>query len=167
MNGSKTSAGAGNDQGEDAIQGVLLPIVAEIAIAAPIDRVWDELTAETRVPLWLGCLNYRAVTGSTFHMQPDAAKRAGGDITGATHCDIVLLQQPHKFNFSWYIPGTPQTLVQISLFSEGQANSFVRLLHFGWDQFPPEAARGFHGQLSRAWTEVVLPSLKRGAERKS
>jgi uncharacterized protein YndB with AHSA1/START domain len=122
------------------------------------------LTGEASVPVWLGSMNYRPATGSTFHMQPDGARRAAGDITGATHCDIVLLQKPHKFNFSWYVPGTPQTLVQISVFSEGPSNSFVRLMHFGWDQFPPEAVQGFYDQLSTAWGGAILPSLKRRAE---
>jgi uncharacterized protein YndB with AHSA1/START domain len=144
----------------------LLPIVAEIAISAPIDHVWDVLTAEASVPLWLGCMNYRASLGSTFHMQPDGAKREAGDTSGATHCDIVLLQQPNKFNFSWYVPGTPQTLVQISLFSEGPEQSFVRLLHFGCDQFPAAAVQGFYDQLKIAWGQAVLPNLKRVAEQK-
>ncbi len=142
----------------------LLPIVAEIGIDAPIAHVWEVLTSEATVPDWLGCIGYRREVGTTFFMQQDAALRAKGDPTGATHCDVVLLEAPHKFNFTWYVPGTPKTLVQISLFSEGPSRTFVRLLHDGWAQFPPEMVKPFHAQLKSGWSGGVLPGLKRLAE---
>ena len=33
----------------------LLPIIAEVVIAAPIDKVWDVLTGESTVPEWTFC----------------------------------------------------------------------------------------------------------------
>src|SRR5689334_21402676 len=129
---------------------VLLPIVAEIQIDAPIEKTWEAMTSAAAVPRWLGCINYAGTEGSTFHMQPDGAKRTAGDTSGATFCDIVTLKPPHKFDFSWYVPGTPATMVEMSLFSEGPAKSFVRLVHSGWDQFPPDMVKPFHDQLSRA-----------------
>lgn len=98
---------------------VLLPIIAEIQIEAPLDRVWETMTSTATVPRWLGCLNYAGREGTPFYMQPDRTKFAAGDTTGATHCDVVLLRPPHKFDFTWQVPGTPATLVEISLFSEG------------------------------------------------
>jgi uncharacterized protein YndB with AHSA1/START domain len=143
---------------------VLRPIVAEIGVDAPLDRLWQFMTSEGTAPNWLGCMNYHAAVGATFHMQPDAAKRQAGDPSGATHCDIITLKPPHKFDFSWYMPGTPQTMVEISLFSEGNSRSFVRLVHSGWEQFPADAMRAIHEQLAIGWRDGVLPSLKRGAE---
>jgi uncharacterized protein YndB with AHSA1/START domain len=145
---------------------VLLPIVAEIQIDAPIDHVWEIMTGEASVPGWLGCLDYRRAVGTTFFMQPDPAKRAAGDRSGATHCDVVLLKPPHKFDFTWYVPGTPATLVEISLFSEGPDRSFVRLVHSGWQQFPVDAVRAFHAQLAGGWKSAVLPGLKAAAGRR-
>lgn len=144
---------------------VLLPIIAEVQINAPIANVWEVMTGPAHVPGWLGCLNYTGQVGSTFHMQPDRAKAQAGDISGATHCDVVLLQQPHKLNFSWYMPGTPATLVELSLFSEGPDKSFVRLVHSGWDAFPASAVKGFHEQLTAGWRMGVLPNLKTAAEK--
>jgi uncharacterized protein YndB with AHSA1/START domain len=141
----------------------LLPIVAEIAIEAPIEHVWDILTSEASVPQWLGCMDYKFQQGATFYMQQDPALRAKGDPSGATHCTIVLIQKPHKFNFTWFQPGTPETLVQISLFSEGPGRTFVRLMHDGWDQFPPDAVRPFYDALTSGWSGAVLPNLKRVA----
>jgi hypothetical protein len=54
--------------------------------------------------------------------------------------------------------------VKISLFSEGPDRSFVRLTHEGWEQFPVEAVRAFHEQLSNGWNGGVLPGLRRAAE---
>jgi uncharacterized protein YndB with AHSA1/START domain len=142
----------------------LLPIVAETAIAAPIGRVWEILTSEETVPEWLGCMGYRREVGTIFHMQQDAARRAKGDPTGATQCEVLLLQAPHKFNFTWTAPGAPATQVQISLFSEGPDRTFVRLAHSGWEQFPADAVRPFYDQLKGGWTSAVLPGLKRVAE---
>jgi len=143
---------------------VLLPIVAEIPIEAPLERVWDVMTSVATVPKWLGCMNYTGAEGSTFHMQPDGTKRAAGDTGGATFCDILTLKPPHKFDFSWYVPGTPATTVELSLFSEGPDRSFVRLVHSGWNLFPADMVKPFHDQLSSAWKGDVLPNLKRVAE---
>lgn len=142
----------------------LLPIVAEISIAAPIGPVWAVLVGETTVPQWLGAMDYRPEVGTTFFMQQDPEKKARRDTDGATWCDITLMQKPHKFNFSWYLPGTPQTLVQISLFEEGRDKTSVRLIHDGWDDFEREAIEGFYEQLSAGWQNDALPSLKRLAE---
>jgi uncharacterized protein YndB with AHSA1/START domain len=144
----------------------LLPIVAEITIEAPIEHVWDVLTSETAVPEWLGCMDYKLEPGATFFMQQDPALRAKGDTSGATHCTIVLVQKPHKFNFTWFQPGTPETLVQISLFSEGAERTFVRLIHDGWDQFPPDSIRPFYDALKSGWSGAVLPGLRRVAARR-
>jgi uncharacterized protein YndB with AHSA1/START domain len=142
----------------------LLPIVAEIRINAPIERVWQVLTSEQSAPQWLGCMDYRREVGATFFMQQDPELRAKGDTTDATHCTVTLIQEPHKFNFTWFVPGTPETLVQISLFSEGPSRSFVRLMHDGWDQFEPDPARAFYDQLALGWRDNVLPGLRRLAE---
>ena len=142
----------------------LLPIIAEVSIDAPIERVWEVMTSEATVPDWLGCLGYRREVGATFYMQQDPALRAKADVSGATNCTVALLQKPHKFNFSWFVPGTPETMVQISVFSEGPSRTFVRLMHEGWDQFPADAVQGFYDQLKSDWSGAVLPMLKRVAE---
>lgn len=142
----------------------LLPIIAEISVDAPIERTWEVLVGEATLPQWLGALDYRAEVGTTFFMQQDAARRAAHDTDGATWCDVLLIQPPNKFNFSWYVPGTPQTLVQISLFSEGPRKTFIRLMHDGWDDFEREAVEGFYEQLARGWKHHVLPGIKRMAE---
>lgn len=143
------------------------PIVATIDIDVPIAVVFDTMTSESAVPNWLGCLNYRREVGTTFHMQPDPQKRAVGDLTGATHCDVTAIDPPRRLAFTWYVPGTPKTTVTISLDAIAQNRTRATLIHEGWDQFPPEMVRPFHEQLKGGWSGGVLPSLKRVSEQRN
>lgn len=142
----------------------LEPIVGEILIEAPLLHVWEVMTAEASVKDWLGCINYRREVGATFHMQQDAGRRARGETEGATFCDVAVLEPPHRFEFTWYVPGTPKTLVRISLVEQGAGRTLVRLVHEGWEQFPAAMVKPFHDQLKSGWSGGVLPSLKRAAE---
>lgn len=142
----------------------LLPIIAEVVIAAPIDKVWDVLTGESTVPEWLGAMDYKAEVGTTFFMQQDPEKKAVRDTEGSTWCDVVLLEKPTRFSFSWYLPGTPETTVHITLLPEGDASTFVRLMHDEWDDFEREAIEDYYDQLAGNWETEVLPRLKALAE---
>ena len=142
----------------------LLPIVAEVDVNAPIALVWDVLVGEKTLREWLGALDYRAQVGTTFFMQQDPDKKARGDTDGSTWCDIQVMEKPERFGFSWYVPGTPETTVHISLSSDGPNRTFVRLIHDGWDDFDREAIEDFYDQLAGDWGETVLPALKRLAE---
>jgi uncharacterized protein YndB with AHSA1/START domain len=145
----------------------LLPITAEISVDAPIAKVWEVMTGVDTVPTWLGAMDYTGEVGSTFFMQEDPDKKAAHDTEGAIWCDIRLLQKPHKLDFSWYLPGTPETNVQISIFSEGPDKSFVRLIHDDWDAFEREAIEDFYDQIAAGWQNDVLPGLKKLGEAKS
>jgi uncharacterized protein YndB with AHSA1/START domain len=142
----------------------LTDIVHSIDIDAPPEAVWHTLTDPAEVPGWLGCMNYTGEPGSTFHMQPDRAKHAAGDLSGATHCDLVEARAPSAFVFTWYMPGTPKTRVAIRLESLGPGRTRVTLTHSGWDQFPPDMVRAIHQMLDGGWKSHVLPGLKAAAE---
>ncbi len=139
-------------------------IVHSIDIDAPRTVVWSVLTEAQSVPQWLGCLNYEGRVGHTFHMQPDNAKHAAGDITGATYCDIEDMVTPELLRFSWYMPGTAKTMVTIRLEPVGDARTRATLTHSGWDQFPLEMVKVIHEMLGNGWKSFVLPGLKKVAE---
>jgi uncharacterized protein YndB with AHSA1/START domain len=142
----------------------LQDIVHVVDIEAPRTTVWDVMTHRDSVPRWLGCMNYEMRPGATFHMQPDAARRAAGDITGATWCDVEELRQPALFRFSWYMPGAPKTLVMIELADLGGDVTRATLTHSGWGQFPRETIQAIHDALGSGWKSFVLPGLKVAAE---
>ena len=139
-------------------------IEQEIRIEASRERVWAVLTGEGLVGEWLGCLGYRAEIGAIFYMQPDPSRRAIGDIEGATHCELLSLEPPERMRFSWFLPGTPKTLVEILLSDHGDGSTTARLSHSGWDQFDAEEVRAIRDGLEAGWKSFVLPGLKRAAE---
>lgn len=142
----------------------LKDIVHSIDIEAPRTTVWEVMTGAGSVPQWLGCMNYDMRTGATFHMQPDPARRAAGDLTGATWCDLEALEPPQLFAFSWYMPGTPKTKVSIRLEDLGGDITRATLTHSGWAQFPREMIQAIHDMLDGGWKSFVLPNLKKAVE---
>ena len=142
----------------------LAPIVGEITLNVSEERAWRVLTEPHYVVRWLGCLNYSGTLGNVFHMQQDAAKRVAGDISGATHCEILALKKPNRFVFSWFIPGAPATEVEIRLASIAPNETKVVLTHSGWDKFNAADVRMFWEALQNGWKSWVLPGFKQAAE---
>lgn len=139
-------------------------IEQEIRIQAPRERVWTVLTGEGLVDQWLGCLGYKPEIGTLFYMQPDPGKRAAGDIDGATHCELLALEPPERVVFSWFMPGTPKTEVEIALAGNDDGSTTARLVHNGWDRFEADQIRAIRDMLDGGWKSFVLPGLKRVAE---
>lgn len=140
----------------------LAPIAERIVIEADQAKVWRIMTEET--PRWLGCMRYEPRVGAVFFMQQDRARAAADDIAGATHCEILALEAPALFRFSWFVPATPATFVSLRLAALGPGLTEVTLMHEGWDQFPPDAVRAIYEALSGGWRSFVLPSLKAAGE---
>ena len=137
-----------------------LKIEHTITIDATPERVWTFLTEPQYVAQWLGCMRYAKSVGHVFYMQQDEAKRHADDIAGATHCEILQLEEPYKFSFSWYLPGTPATEVHISLAPLGKSTQ-VTLVHTGWDKFDAKVIKDIRDALAGGWKSFVLPNLKR------
>jgi uncharacterized protein YndB with AHSA1/START domain len=139
-------------------------IEESIVMNVDLERAWRVMTEPDYVVRWLGCLNYSKKVGHVFHMQPDPSRCAAGDIEGATHCEILTLEEPRLFGFSWYLPGTPKTEVMIELMPLGEKKTRASLKHSGWDQFQAREIRQIWEMLAGGWKSAVLPNLKRVAE---
>ncbi len=133
-------------------------------IDASLDVVWSNLTAEDKVPQWLGCMRYKPEIGHVFYMQQDPEKRAADDIEGATHCEVLTLDDKSEFSFSWFLPGTPSTVVSIRLEEAGAEATRVKFAHSGWDKFDAKELRDVWEGLKGGWSSFVLPNLKRLCE---
>ena len=144
---------------------MLADIAESIDVDASVERVWAVISTPELVAEWLGRLGFTGVIGSTFYMQPDAAKRASGDTSGATHCELEALDPPRAMLFSWFLPDTPKTHVRIELTEVSPAATEVRLTHSGWDQFDEQEMKGLRDMLAGGWKSFVLPGLKDVAER--
>lgn len=139
----------------------LSSIVETVTIGVAPDQVWPFLVEPRHVSRWLGCMRYTGEIGSVFYMQQDESKRADDDIDGATHCEVLELVQPRRFVFSWYLPDTPRTTVEIELRDDGVGGTIVALEHSGWDNFDPGVIRHIRSGLEGGWRSYVLPALKR------
>jgi uncharacterized protein YndB with AHSA1/START domain len=142
----------------------LADITASIEIDASQERVWQTLTQAGLVEHWLGCVGFRPEIGALFYMQSNPQKRAANDATGATHCELELLQPPTLMRFSWFVPEFPETYVDIVVAPNSAAGCTVRLQHSGWDQFTPIDVQAIYDGLSAGWRSFGLPGLKRVAE---
>lgn len=142
----------------------LTPIAAEVEIARGVDHVWRIMTSEATVPRWLGCMRYEMRVGAVFYMQQDREKAQRDDIGGAMHCEILALEAPHHFRFSWFTPGFPATHVSFRLEPIVENRTRVLLLHDGWDQFDPAQIKAIRDMLDGGWRSFVLPNLKQAAE---
>ncbi|GAM99662.1 hypothetical protein U91I_03317 [alpha proteobacterium U9-1i] len=142
----------------------LPPIVEEIVIARDIERVWEVMTADERAPLWLGCMRYTRELGHVFYMQQDQAKAKADDVSGATQCEILALEEPSLFKFSWFLPGFPATYVSFRLEAMAGGSTRVVFQHEGWDKFPADQIKPIRDMLSGGWKSYVLPGLKKAAE---
>lgn len=138
-------------------------IVADLEIARDADHVWRVMTDEASAPRWLGCMQYEKRIGAVFYMQQDREKAQRGDISGATHCEILALEAPALFKFSWFVPGFPATTVSFTVEATASGARVV-LRHDGWDQFEPDQIRAIRDMLDGGWRSFVLPNLKRAAE---
>jgi uncharacterized protein YndB with AHSA1/START domain len=109
-------------------------------------------------------MRYRREVGHIFFMQPDPAKAAADDVTGATQCEILALEAPRRFKFSWFLPGHPATYVTFVLEPVDEDATRVIFTHEGWAAFPADQIKPIHDMLSGGWKSFVLPALKRTAE---
>ncbi len=142
----------------------LPPIREGIIVDAPLEKTWRIMTSPQTVPRWLGCLNYEGKVGSVFFMQQDQTKAKAGDTSGATHCEILALDAPTYFRFSWFVPGFPATFINMRLEAVSPTQTRVMFEHEGWDQFPADMIRTIYDGLSGGWRSFVLPNLKRETE---
>lgn len=133
-------------------------IEAVIEIEAPPARAWRALIEPDLVESWLGALGYFPKLGRVFYMQPDAKKRDAGDIEGATHCQIDVLEPQRRLRFSWYYPETPKTYVTLTL-TPIPGGTHVALVHAGWEPFGPDV-RPIRDALADGWSGNALPQLK-------
>lgn len=143
---------------------LLGPITESITIGRAQESVWRTLTEEASVPNWLGCMRYKREVGAIFYMQQDQQKAARDDISGATHCEILALEAPHLFKFSWFAPGFAPTFVSFRLEAINETSTRVVFAHEGWDQFPADQIKPIRDMLLGGWKSFVLPNLLRVAE---
>jgi uncharacterized protein YndB with AHSA1/START domain len=122
------------------------------------------MTSDESAPLWLGCMRYTRELGHVFYMQQDQTKAKADDVSGATQCEILALEEPSLFRFSWFLPGFPATYVSFRLEAIAGGSTRVVFEHEGWEKFPADQIRPIRDKLADGWKNFVLPNLKNAVE---
>jgi uncharacterized protein YndB with AHSA1/START domain len=73
------------------------------------------------------------------------------------------MEPPHRFAFTWFVPGAPKTWVELALV-ETSTGTRASLTHSGWDQFAEAEIKATRDTLVGGWGGYCLPNLKRLSE---
>lgn len=139
------------------------PIEASIRVEAEPRFVWHVLVSRDTVPLWLGALEYAPQDSPFFYIQTDAAKRAAGDVSGASQCKIVEAVAPERFTFVWHMAGGQPLAIHFNVAAEGEGAQLSVLVH-GFERYAAEDVGPLRAAHERQWVRKTLPALKAAAE---
>ncbi|MFC5754143.1 SRPBCC family protein [Actinomadura rugatobispora] len=135
-------------------------IEREIAIAAPVERVWAVITEPGQVGAWF------AVAGKPAEidrLEPGGRMVVDHGEQGVFPMKIVTVEPPRVFSYRWasLLPGKEatddnSTLVEFTLRPDGDG-TLLRIVESGFDALPiseEERARSFQDH-SGGWTDMA------------
>src|SRR5690606_20048753 len=88
-------------------------------IAAPIDKVWNQVSTAEGISAWFMPNDIKAEEGHEFHLQSPF---------GPSPCKVTEVEPPHRISFTWDTDGW---LVTFLLKDLGDQTEFT-LIHGGW-----------------------------------
>jgi uncharacterized protein YndB with AHSA1/START domain len=111
------------------------PLVTERTYKAPIHKVWAAITDKEQMKEWYFDLEeFEPRVGFKFQF-------TGEDKNAKYlhHCKILKCDPPHVISYSWTYPKYEgYSVVTWELFSEGDAQTRLRLTHEGLESFPQQ-----------------------------
>lgn len=139
------------------------PLVKEVAIDAPVSRVWQAITDKNQMKEWYFDLaEFKPEVGFEFSFE-------GGKEGGICYvhlCKITEVVPEKKLTYSWKYRGYEgMSYVTFELFDENGKTKLV-LTHEGLHTFPesnPDLARH---NFEEGWTSIIQKSLKEYLENK-
>jgi uncharacterized protein YndB with AHSA1/START domain len=147
-----------------------LVVRRSIHIAAPPERVWQELETRERFARWWG-VNTDVLKTEVVRWEP----RVGGWFENrGTHSgtpinfkgQVVAVDPPREITFEWM--GAPErgwtapTLITIRL-TPHDDGTVVEILHHGWERLS-DAGRALHRAFESGWTMAELRALREVVE---
>jgi uncharacterized protein YndB with AHSA1/START domain len=134
-------------------------IEREIAIGAPIDKVWSVLTEPDHIGTWFG-----SGIPVRIDLRPGGLMELDHGVHGAYKTTIVEVDPPHTFSYRWAsaYPGAiateeNSTLVEFTLKETGDG-TLLRVVESGFASImipaEREASAGYESH-SQGWTGVI------------
>jgi uncharacterized protein YndB with AHSA1/START domain len=136
------------------------PVIKEVTVDAPVERVWKAITDKEDMKQWYFDLeNFKAEVGFEFQFY------GGDEETKYLHlCKITEVISGKKLSYSWRYDGQPgESFVTFELFNEGERTK-VRLTHEGLETFPATPAFAKENFVA-GWDHIIGISLKEFVEK--
>ncbi|HEX2532911.1 MAG TPA: SRPBCC domain-containing protein [Chitinophagaceae bacterium] len=138
------------------------PLIKEVFINAPVERVWKALVTPEEMKHWYFDLpGFRAEPGYTFSF-PGESEDGTRFIH---HCRVTRAEAPHLLAYTWTYEGFRGTSeVTFELSAEG-AGTRLRLTHAGLESFAGQHPGLDPKNFDAGWEDIVRRQLKAYAER--
>jgi len=119
-----------------------------IVIAAPIEKVWKQVSTSEGIAAWFMPNDFKAEEGHEFHLQSPF---------GPSPCKVTAVEPPHRLSFTWDTEGWFVTFI---LKDMGDKTEFT-LIHGGWkgpDELigkANEKASVIRDRMSGGWVGII------------
>lgn len=137
------------------------PIIKEITVNAPVEKVWKAITQKDEMKHWyFDFASFEPEVGFKFQFY------GGTEENQYLHlCEIKEVIPNKKLSYSWRYEGYPgDSLVTFELFAE-EGGTRVKLTHEGLDSFPASNADFAKGNFVEGWNDIIGRSLKEYVEK--
>ena len=139
------------------------PIVKEVTVNAPVEKVWKAITDKDEMKKWYFNLKeFKPEVGFEFRF-------SGGPSPDRQYlhiCEITEVVTNKKITYSWRYDGYPgKSFVTFELFEEGDSTR-IKLIHEGLETFGTENKDFGKENFEAGWESIIKTSLKNYFENK-
>lgn len=140
-----------------AAQGDIKPIIKEVLINAPVEKVWKAITDKEQMKQWYFDLaDFKPELGFEFSFYGQGHK---GE-KYLHRCTITEVVPLRKLQYTWTYEGYEgSSLVSFELFEQGDATR-LRLTHEGLETFPQHNDDFARTSFNAGWTYLIEKSIK-------
>ena len=132
------------------------PIVKEVTLNAPIDKVWHAISDKNEMKHWYFEIEeFKPEVGFEFQFY------GGSEEKRYLHlCKITEVIAGKKLSYGWKYEGySGESFVIFELFAEGNKTR-LKLTHEGVESFPGDAPDFAKESFVEGWNEIIGTSLK-------
>jgi len=130
-------------------------IEKHVIINAPTDKVWKVLTEPGQLGEWMMMpTTFVPVVGKEFTFKAENSDKWDGII----YCTVKEIEINRKLVFTWNPGIDAETLVTI-LISEKEGQTYLTLIHTGWENLPAEMRPQLIEGHSKGWDERFVQKL--------
>src|SRR6478672_2107713 len=132
-----------------------LPIVKEVVLDAPVEKVWKALTDKNEMKKWyFDIAEFKPEVGYTFSFLGEKDGRKFVHL-----CTILEVEKNKKISHTWTYEGVEgETIVCYELFPEGNQTR-LRLTHEGLENLPQNEDYA-RANFQVGWDHIIGTSIK-------